>query len=116
MSFVKVLLGMFFVSLFSCYSNPKNINNSINYSGIISSQRVIHGIGIEIFNKKIATLIQEMNNEIVQNNGEIIQERIENINTYIIDIRMRRSNIINFIEKVKTFGIVSQMLAINSTL
>jgi hypothetical protein len=106
MPFVKVLFAVFFISLFSCYSNPGSIHNSINYSDIISSQKVIRDIGIDIFNKNIAILTQGIKDEIVQNNGEIIQESIENINLYRIIVKMHRSRIVNFIEKVNTLGIV----------
>jgi hypothetical protein len=110
MAFMKILVKMFLciiiLGFFSCYSSPENINNSIDYSDTISSKTMIYDIGIDIFNKNLPMLKQNIFNEIIQNNGKITQEEIENINSHRIVINIPRNNTVNFIIKIKTFGIV----------
>jgi DNA repair ATPase RecN len=66
----------------------------------------IYDIEINIFNKNLTILKQNVFDEIIQNDGKIIQEGIQNINTYRIVINMPKNNTANFIAKIRTFGIV----------
>jgi hypothetical protein len=66
----------------------------------------IYDIEINIFNKNIVMLKQNVLDEIIQNDGKIIQEEIQNINSYRIVISMPKNNTANFMVKIKTFGIV----------
>jgi septal ring factor EnvC (AmiA/AmiB activator) len=65
----------------------------------------IYDIEINIFNKNITMLKQNISDEIIKNDGKIIQEEIQNINAYRIVISMPKNNTANFIVKIKKFGI-----------
>jgi hypothetical protein len=79
----------------------------MDYSDIFLSGMTIYDIEINIFNKNITMLKQNVFDEIIQNHGKIIQEEIQNINSYRIAINMPKNNTANFIAKIRTFGIVA---------
>jgi hypothetical protein len=110
MTFIKSTLKTFLCvtifCLFSCYSSPEKINGLIDYSDVILSKTTIYDIEVNIFNKDLGTLRQNVFNEIIQNDGEIIREEIQNINSYRIIINMPRNNTAEFIRKIKEYGIV----------
>jgi hypothetical protein len=109
MSFNKILVKTFpffaVFLLFSCYSNPKSINGLIDYSDT-NLPNMMYDIGIDIFDKDISILRHNIFNEIIKNNGKIMQETIENINSHRITVNIPKNNTADFIAKVRTFGIV----------
>ena len=78
----------------------------MDYSNILLSKMTIYDIEITIFNKNIAMLKQNIFNEIIQNDGKLIHEEIQNTNSYRIVINMPKNNTADFIAKIRTFGVV----------
>jgi hypothetical protein len=67
----------------------------------------IYDIGINIFNKDIKLLKQNVLYEIIQNDGNIIQEEVQNVNNYRIVVSIPKNNTADFITKIKTYGVVA---------
>jgi hypothetical protein len=78
----------------------------MDYPNIFLSKMTIYDIEINIFNKNITMLKQNVFDEIIQNDGKIIQEEIQNMNNYRIVINMPRNNTADFIARIRTFGVV----------
>jgi hypothetical protein len=103
---LKNIIGLLLFLFLSCYSRPVNVSNLIDYSDTIDSN-MIFDIGISIFNKNLALLKQNIQNEIIQSNGEITQEEIANINSYRIVVNIPRNNTVIFMNNIKRFGIIT---------
>jgi hypothetical protein len=86
-SIVKVFYCIIIFSLFSCYSSPENIDDLMDYSDNTKT----YNIGISIFNKNIKMLKKNIFDEIIKNDGKIIQEEIQNINYHRILINIPKN-------------------------
>ena len=102
----KILFCIIIFGLFSCHSSPEDANHLMDYSNILLSKMTIYDIEITIFNKNITMLKQNIFNEIIENDGKLIHEEIQNTNSYRIVINMPKNNTANFISKIRTFGVV----------
>jgi hypothetical protein len=90
----------------SCHSNPENIDGLIDYSDISLSKTKMYNINLDIYNKDIVSLKKGVVNEIVKSDGIINNDVIENRNRNRIMIYIPKQNIANFIENIKSYGII----------
>jgi hypothetical protein len=104
---LKVMSGVFIIAAVSCHSTPEANNALIDFSTIQSSNRVAYDLEISIYNKDIGALKQNIINEITLNNGAITNDTVENIRTHRLLASIPKHNIAKFMEKIKTFGIVT---------
>ena len=90
----------------SCYSSPKAVTGLIDYYEIQNSTNIRFEIGIEIYNRNLNILRQNILNEIFLNNGIILADNLDSINFNRIIITIPKDRIFEFMTKIKEFGIV----------
>ena len=102
----RMLNFVFIIIIISCNSTPKINDSVIDYLAIQSSKMVINSLGIDIYNKEINTAKQNIINEIIINDGIVLQDTFDNVDGNKIVAYIPKNNIVAFMEKIRTFGIV----------